>query len=239
MRSRRHHATPGRLVIDSLGDDVRAWIAELLGTEQAEVFDRPCGEDEGPAVVMWLFAMRPGPTVRERERDAYRATCRFLITAVADQARRSHDLVGRLLTAALQHPTFEVEPEEPPAYLWPSAGLAPRPAFVLRAEAVAHVERTAAPRVRSPLEVRHEALISMHGRVLGPGETPIPGASIELVEAGLLTRTDRDGRFTLRSVSQQRAQTLEVRTGRQRFAATTEGIQAGEPLTIRLQMKES
>lgn len=228
-------------MIEDVCERVAAWAEQNGGQDQDEVkvVDRPLADEQGPAIVTWLFAIRPGPTMQDDGRPAYRAGCRFLVTAVAASAESCHRWVGTLLTAAMRHPTFEVEPGEPPLALWAAAGLAPRPAFVLRGEAVAHADRPTLPRVRVPLTVEHATLEAMTGRVLGPGDVPIAGAEVRLVQTGMRTRTDRDGRFQLKSVPAGYAPKLEVRAGAETYAVTAERTGRDEPLTIHLQAKEA
>lgn len=230
-----------RRMIEDVCGRVTDWAARNGGQDQDEVsvVDRPLTDEQGPAIVTWLFAIRPGPTVQDDGRPAYRARCRFLITAVDTHADRCHRSVGALLTAAMQHPTFEVEPDEPPLSLWAAAGMPPRPAFILRAEAVAPAQRPSLPRVRSPITVQHAPLEAMSGRVLGPGEAPVAGAEVRSVETGMRTRTDRDGRFHLASVPSGHARKLEVRAGAEQYAVTAERTGRDEPLIIHLQAKES
>lgn len=224
-------------MINGLCDELRGWVQEQLGESEVRFSPRPLPDDEGPAVVAWLFAIRPAPAHPEEGRTAYRATCRFLITAVSTDVRLCHEWVGGLLTAAMVHPSFEVEPGEPPAELWRSAALAPRPAFVLRDEAVARVDHPTAPLARTVVTVR-AALAAMSGRVLGPAGTPLAGAEVRSLATGVRARTDREGRFALASVPAGRPHRIEVRAGRRSYAVVIEGTKPDEPIDVRLEAKE-
>ncbi|MDZ7800540.1 MAG: hypothetical protein U5K81_07080 [Trueperaceae bacterium] len=227
-------------MIEDVCGRVADWAAQNGGQdpEEVAVADRPFTDDQGPAIVAWLFAIRPGPTIQDDGGPAYRATCRFLITAADARAERCHRWVGALLTAAMQHPTFEVEPDEPPLSLWEAAGMPPTGVRPARRGGRPRAAAVAATRtVPDHCPARHA------GGHVRPSVRARPGAGGggggPIGRARACARTDRDGRFHLASVPSGHARKLEVRAGAEQYAVTAERTGQDEPLIIHLQAKES
>jgi hypothetical protein len=163
---------------------------------------------------------------------------RYLITTWGPDVLQAHRRLGDLIMAALEHGEFEVEADPVPPATWQALGLAPRPAFVLRAP----VRRERPPlRVQSVREVvlEHEALASLEGRVMGPGDAAIPNARVEVPSLSLVTWTDDDGRFRFAGVpAGDRVRSLRVSAKGVRTLVEREGTGFREPLIIRLPISE-
>jgi hypothetical protein len=161
--------------------------------------EAPAGGREGEGVSLYLFEVAPAAEPA-RGGDRLRAGLRYLVTTWAASVERAHELLGTLLTAALQEPDFEVDLQPASAVLWSAFGLVPQPSFTIRVPARQDVARAPARPVRRPLEVRVTGLAPLEGTVLGPDESPLAGANVELPALQLAAVTDWRGRFSFPAV---------------------------------------
>jgi hypothetical protein len=127
-----------------------------------------------------------------------------------------------------------------PVVLWSALGVPPRPAFRLRVPLERERPMPAVPRVKEPLVIRTVPAEVLLGRVVGPGDIPIPDALVELPSMGLSARTDAKGRFRFASVpTDTPLGRLEVRAKGEVLAVRTEELPTEEgALLVRLPLKE-
>lgn len=108
-------------------------------------------------------------------------------------------MLGQLLFAAMGHERFEVDLENPTTEAWRAFGIVPRPAFLLRIPF--SLERPQElQRVTKHPTIRSESPLPFDGVLLGPRDTPIPGAQVTLLELGMSTSTDNNGCFHFAAV---------------------------------------
>ena len=149
---------------------------------------------------LYLKDILPFVHLRNSRRPPLQVQLRYLVTARAKNQATAHNLLGRLLFAAMEHPEYELDLEPLPAEVWTAFGTVPMPSFMLRVPL--RLERPVEPArlIRSPIEVKQSPLASLAGTILGPEDTPLTNARVELSTHHLVTRTDIKGRFTFPAV---------------------------------------
>ena len=125
------------------------------------------------------------------------------------------------------------------AHLHEALGIAPRPAFVLRAPFRQERPEKRAPLVRKSLVVKQLPMRSFGGQIVGPENTPIMNARVDLPSLDLTTTTDSKGRFYFSSVpAVSGARLLVIRAKGQEFSINTQQTASDkEPLVIQLQLE--
>jgi len=225
-------------VLDEADLKLKDWAATVL--EKTPVsFDAPTTPREGEGVGMYLLEIADAFLPRSQRRAPLQVKLRYLVTTWASDAARAHHLLGQLLFAALEHEEYGVALAPPPASLWTAFGLSPRPSFILELPFRRERPEPKAPRVREVL-TQSVLAVPFVGRVLGPGDIPIPGAVVELPKTELFAETDADGWFRFPRVpSEPRARLLRVRAKGEVRAYTVENALAeGEPVTIRFPLED-
>jgi len=158
--------------------------------------------DAGPgprAVRVWPLALLPEQAVRVTTgRGPLRLRVRYLLSAGPADPPAGPDLVDlldRVLVAASADGPVHVPVEAVPADLWRSFGLVPRAG--LYADVPTRVSRPEPrpARVAAPLRLDGTGLARIHGKVVGPGEVPVPGIRVVVADTGASTYTDQHGRF--------------------------------------------
>jgi hypothetical protein len=225
-------------MIDQIDRRLAAWIGGIL--DQVDVsLAPPEAAETARGVGLYLMELVQSPPARGTRRPPLMMTLRYLVTTQAAKPEDAHQMLGDLVVAALENPEFEVEQEPLPLALWTSLGIAPRPSFVLRVPFIHERPEKLAPLVRKPIVIKHLALRSLEGQILGPEDTPLMNARVELPALELFTTTDSKGRFHFSSVpAMPGARLLRVRAKGQEFSINTE--QAGsedDPLVIHLQLE--
>ncbi|HEY2971381.1 MAG TPA: Pvc16 family protein [Pyrinomonadaceae bacterium] len=225
-------------MIDQIDRRLTAWIGGIL--DQVDVsLAPPEAAETARGVGLYLMELVQSPPARGTRRPPLMMTLRYLITTQAAKPEDAHQMLGALVVAALENPEFEVEQEPLPLALWTSLGIAPRPSFVLRVPFIQERPEKLAPLVRKPIVIKHLALRSLEGQILGPEDIPLMNARVELPALELFTTTDSKGRFHFSSVpAMPGARLLRVRAKGQEFSINTE--QAGseeDPLVIHLQLE--
>jgi hypothetical protein len=185
-------------MIDGVDDQLERWCKEHAPNVQV-TFTAPASI-KGSAVCFQLFDLAPDATARSVKDPApLKVKLGYLVSVWAEEVREMHRLLGLLVLAAMDNPDWEVE-ASPPLAIWPAFGLTGRPAFCLRVPFLRERPRRLVPKVRSHLVIKHSPMRSLHGRVLGPNQVAIMGASVELPSLRQATLTDHDGRFVFVAV---------------------------------------
>lgn len=192
------------------------------------------GRGESPSLYVWPLTLvpdritAPGP-------DVLRLRVRFLITS--DGSAPTAPLLDRALLIAAADPHLDLVLDPIPAQTWIALHARPRVAVVV--DVPVRVPRPTPPvvRVRQPLRVNQAQIGTLRGRVVGPGEVPIPGAAVRAVDLGIATRTANDGQFALAGVPTDTPVRLLVsaRGTRMSTQVTTPGA---EPPVVLLKLEE-
>lgn len=164
---------------------------------------------------------------------------RHLVTASAPTRAVADRLIVSLAFAALDRGAPELEREGPTPDLWLALRVGARPALVVRELLERQRGFRPAPLVRRPLATEWSWGRTLVGRVIGPGQTPIAGAKIEVPSVGLGTYTDHRGEFSIAGVpTGPPAPTLVITAKGVRLTAQA-GASSSEPLEISVPLPES
>ena len=226
-------------MIDEVDHRMKSWVGRVLGDAPVSLV-APDRDSVDRGVGLYLLELAPAPPPRTSRRPPLRVSLCYLVTAGGDSPERAHHLLGELVFAALEEPDFEVDLSPVPVPLWTALGVPPRPAFRVRVPLERERPMPAVPRVKEPLITRAVPSVALPGRVVGPGDIPIPGALVELPSMGLSVRTDTKGRFRFASVpADTPLGRLEVRAKGEVLAVRAEELPTEEgALLVRLPLKE-
>jgi hypothetical protein len=226
-------------MIDEADQRLKAWVSEVAG-DMPVSFAAPDRSVREHGVSLYLLELGSAPPARSVRRVPLQFSVCYLITVSAETPERAHQLMGELVFAALEAPGFEVDLTAIPLALWTALGVPPQPALRLRLPVRRERAEPNVRRVRFPLvthTVPNEVLL---GRVVGPGDVPIPGALVELPALKLSTRTDARGTFRFPLVpSIESIGRLEVRAKGEVLKVGAEALVSEEgQLVIRMPLKE-
>jgi hypothetical protein len=187
-------------MIEEIDQRLSEWIGGVLA-EDIEVSLLP-PEDMGDKKIVGLYLkdILPSAPTRGTRRPPLQVSLRYLVTAWAKSPKEAHRIIGRLLFAAMEHPDYEVELEPIPADFWRAFGTIPMPAFMLRLPLRVERPEKSVRLIRSPIEVQQSPLASMEGTIVGPNETPLSNARVELSTHNLVARTNGKGHFIFPTV---------------------------------------
>ncbi len=226
-------------MIDEVDQRLRSWVGRVIGDAPVSL-TVPERESVDRGVGLYLLELSPAPPPRTARRPPLRVSLCYLVTTGGDSPERAHHVLGELVFAAMEEPGFEVDLAPVPVALWSALGVPPRPAFRLRVPLERERPMPAVPRVKEPLVIRTVPAEVLLGRVVGPGDIPIPDALVELPSMGLSARTDAKGRFRFASVpTDTPLGRLEVRAKGEVLAVRAEELPTEEgALLVRLPLKE-
>lgn len=221
-------------MIEQADRELTAW-AQGIVPETDVVLGEPRLLEGKRGVGLYLLALAdPLPAWANRQAGK-RIALRYLVTAWDAEEEQAHALLGALIFAAMEKREYELKLDDLPATLWAALGIAPRPAFTLLVPCSIAQLRQEIKLVRGPLTVQGAPVRSLHGIVLGPGETPIAGASVELPALQLRGHTDTRGRFAFATVpgGSQSFQLVVKARGSQQSVLVEQSTSEKEPLAIR------
>ncbi|HEY8208860.1 MAG TPA: Pvc16 family protein [Myxococcaceae bacterium] len=221
--------------LDDAAAELRSWASTVLpGVTVA--LGPPSREPAQEQVSLHLVQIEGHPPPRGPRRPPLQVDLHFLVTAVSPRPESELRMVGELLFAALARDDLDVTMGPVTPELWQALGAAPRAAFLLRLPFRRELPEPRAPLVRKPLT---EVMVSvpLWGQVLGPGDIPLAGASIEVPSLQLFTRADGEGRFRFGSVPPKPPPRVVVRA--KGGVQTFDGPEVpGTPLTIHFPIEE-
>lgn len=250
-------------MIDQFDKQLASWVESVV-TGVKTSLAAPKDDDETLAVNLYLLELADDPLRHRTGHPTIQPTLRYLVTTSAGEPKDAHDLLGRLFYAARKRPDFEVELEPVSSQLWSAFGIAPRPSFILR---LALPDEWPAPQPKNILPVTQGLvpavgeLVLLYGLVLGPNDTTLASARVEMIalwegpktpshlqEVPLTTNysqleraayTDSKGRFSLPGIqAAPAAKTLLVRTrGQEYIFIVIETGAPDTPVVFRLKLK--
>jgi hypothetical protein len=219
--------------IEQTDQQLKAWCRDVLADVEV-TFDGPAAQerrDRGSQVSLYLMGFAPLPSTCGRAPAPYQLNLQYLVTVADNDAVKSHQLLAALAFAAMGNPDFELDLSALPPAAWSAFGVAPRPGFVIRCALRQARAETRSPVVeRQPL-IRSARLARIDGVVLGPGDTPLMGARLELLGMDKVVGTDERGNFSFEGVPANAVVRLlvEAKGWRRELA-----VSAGERLQLRL-----
>lgn len=227
-------------MFEEIDKRLEAWAKEVFGKEDLEIsFAAPEAEAEKAGVNLYLLDILPTPPGRGVRLPPLQITLRYLVVPRAKKPLEAHQLLGRLVVAAMENAEFEVEKEPLPFDLWSAFGIAPRPSFILRVPFKRERAEQLAPPVRFPVTVKQTVLENFQGRI-SLNQIPLAAAKVEIPALKLLTQTDADGRFGFASLpSEPKDKVLLIRAkGREFSVATREAERRDNLFLIDLKLEE-
>ncbi len=210
-------------MVDHFDERLKNWILSVAGGAEISLAP-PSGPRPGSGIGLYLIEVMKAPPPNTVRRPAPLQLClRYLITTWSDKPEDAHELLVRLIFAAMESADFQVESEPLPLSAWTALGVSPRPSFLLRVPL--SYERPATPTklVRQTIKIKASPVISFHGLVLGPGEIPLSGCRVELPALSLSTSTDYKGRFSFPSVPGEGTKELLCKAKGRELPVSTEG----------------
>jgi hypothetical protein len=224
--------------IDVAVGKVCDWANEVLGEELARLAAPSSSNARGVAV--HLLEVIPLQQARgPRQEVRLQIALKYLVAASSDNPEDAHEMLIRLLFAAMQHSEFEVDKEPPSLSMWQAFNVAPQPGFTLRYTVSEERPKDRTKLVRDVI-VHTVATAPLTGTVLGPGDIPIAEALLELPSLNTSVRSDYNGRFVFPSVPrdpEMRPGTLIVHAkGRKQSFNLYQMTES--PLTIHITLEE-
>lgn len=184
-------------------DEIDEWLANWI-TERLEVatvsFDPPGGESSARGVSVFLQQLVDAPPPRTTEPTPLQVILQYLVSTWAETPQAAHRILGDLVFEAMQTEEFELQLDGPENAFWKNLEIPPRPSFFIRMPFRRERPRPDARMVEQPLVVETAQVRPMGGRIVGPEDVPISGASVELPAFNTRTKTDRKGRFRFEAV---------------------------------------
>jgi hypothetical protein len=226
-------------MIEEVDQRLKAWVGEVTGDVPVS-FAAPARNTGVHGISLYLLELGAAPPARSVRRVPLQFSVCYLITVSAETPERAHQLLGELVFAALENPDFEAELTSIPLELWTCLGVPPQPAFRVRLPVRRVRPEPPLRRVRFPLFTQMSPNEALLGRVLGPGDVPLPGALVALPSLKLSTRTDARGSFRFPFVpSLESVGRLEVHAKGEVLQVGAEALtsEAGQ-LVIRMPLKE-
>lgn len=221
--------------IDEIDEWLEDWITERVDVSTVS-FDPPGEESSGQGVSVFLQHLVDAPPPRTTEPTPFQVILHYLVSTWAETPQEAHRILGDLLFEAMQTEEFTLELAEPDNTFWKRLDMPPRPSFGIRMPFRRERPRPDAQMVGQPLVLETAQVRPMAGRIVGPEDVPIAGATVELPAFNTRTKTDRKGQFRFEAVpAQSEPERLIVRakgtTSETRIDLSEDD---GDPLTIRI-----
>lgn len=220
-------------MIQHVDQRLKDWIKTVLDSAEVSLA-APSDAATGRGIGLYLMELADTPPARGTRRPPLQLALHYLVTAWAETPEEAHRLLGELAFAAMDSAEYEVKLDPLPVAVWTALGVAPRPSFVLKVPVQKERVEKPAPLVRVPLAVQTVGREPLHGVVVGPRDTPVMGARVELPAHGLSTRTNSSGRFLFSAIPvEPRSKVVRVQARGREISLNVELAAGGrDPLTI-------
>ena len=171
----------------------------------------PGGERQsGRGIGLYLMELLHTPSHITAKRAPLQLSLRYLVTSWSDTPEDAHQLLTDLAFAALANPEFQVELDAVPLAAWAAFGTPPLPSFIVRVPLRQARPEIPAKLVRQ-LQITSSPMVPLHGIVLGPEDTPVAEARVEISSLKLSASSDYKGRFRFPAVPAEGSKVLRVR----------------------------
>jgi hypothetical protein len=185
-------------LIDQVDERVSEWIHTL--TNRTPSLTLPDVSRDQAEISLYLLDLVDDPLRRNSSRPPTQPVLRYLVSTSAPDPKLAHQILGQLLNAALENSEFEVELGPLSEKVWPSLGVSPRPAFILRVALPREFPPSDAKVVTVGAELGGAPVVDFFGLVQGPGQVPLAGARVEVPNLYRYAYADSRGRFRLAGV---------------------------------------
>jgi hypothetical protein len=227
-------------MIDQADQRLKDWAGSIVADAEI-LLSIPDSAKPWRGISLYLLELTQRAPPRTTRRPPLQLWLRYLVTTWSDRPEDAHRMLSELVFAAMENPDFDVEADVLGGATWSALGMPPRPAFVLGLPLRRERPAATGVLVRQPLVVKPSPLEPLHGVVLGPGDTPLAEARIQIPALRLQARTDGKGRFEFPAVpGDGGAKLLVVRArGREMSVSTSEHHRGGrQPLIVRFDIPE-
>lgn len=228
-------------VIDSIDSQLQTWVQSVAADATVSFAPPSAGDvDDTPRIHLYLLHIVPGLTRTNlpASNAVSELVLRYLVTVEAADPTAAHRLLGELAFAALENTDFDVESEPLPPSMWRAFGTPPQPALLLRVPLQRPRPQPEAPLVRQPLAVETASITALTGRIVGPDDVPLSGATVELPGLHLRQTTDPNGRFHFPTVPRTEQHSLRIRARGREMTVDVEPSDPGQPVIIRFKPLE-
>ena len=181
-------------LIDKVDQRLKDWVGSVIEGQPVN-FRAPGDKQAEFGICLYLMAIREKKAPAGAGPAPLQVSLQYLVTTRAAEPEQAHNVLGRMLFAAMENSEFEVELEPVTAEVWSAFGVPPQPAFLLQVPLRKERAAPVAGRVRQPPIVKTAPLAAFRGVVVGPGNIPLPGARVEIPLMRLSTTTDHKGAF--------------------------------------------
>jgi len=221
--------------VDELHARLLAWVQDVLGDVAVTLEPPASGLKPSRCIGLYLMGLAAAPRTRDARTPSLQLNLRYLVTAWGGDVLAMHNDLSDLAFSALEDAKFEVDFEPLPPTAWAAFGVPPRPAFMLLAPLRKARDVSVAQAVRSPLVIAPAPLARLDGLVLGPRDTPVADARIELASLGLATRSDAHGAFSFMGIPAAHPLRLRVRArGVEQVFALEACCEPGQRVPLRM-----
>lgn len=226
-------------MIDVADEILQSWVSTVLEGVSVSL-NAPKNEQTGSGVNLYLFGISAMPPLRTTKRPPLQVALNYLVSAWAQEIKEAHQILGKLLFAAMERGEFDVDFNPAAPAMWQAFDMQPRPSFILRVPLRHELPQDELPLVRGPIAVKHSVLQSLDGVVLSPDNVPLAGVQVELSPLDLSTRTDFRGHFNFAAIPRDPpVSQITVRAkGRQLLMPIDRAEKSDGLLLIRFQLTE-
>lgn len=198
----------------------------------------PGAGDPDPATVrVWPMGTVREQAVRNNSGPGpLRLRVRYLLACDAPPGAAA-DLLDRALIASLAGGPVSLPADPVPPELWQAFGLPPQLGLYAEVAVQAARSQPTAPRVRQALHVDTVPLGRIHGQVVAPGGTPVPGIRVTVAATGATVYTDHRGRFAFPAVPAGKPARLLL-SGRGLELAAELAAPSDDPVVIHCDLEE-
>jgi hypothetical protein len=185
--------------IDQVEDRLRRWVT-AVDPEATVAFGAPTDGASGLGASLYLAELIDRPPLRGAVQPPVRLGLGYCVTTWSSTSDKADRLLVELALDATARTELEVDTAPRPAEFWTALRVTSRPSFTIWIPVSRLRPSPVATRVRHPLVLSSARPTVVAGIVRGPGDIPIPDASVELVGLDRATSTDRLGHFSFRAV---------------------------------------
>jgi len=225
-------------VIDTVDQEVIDWLVTVSGDTQV-LLQSPESVNVKPAVSVYLMDINQNTGNNNSRRLPIQFSLSYLILTWSDNEKKAHELLGKIIVAAMDNEKFEVQLGPISENVWSAFGVSPRPGLIIRVPLTIERPQSQVPPIRSPIELIPTDLVPLRGVVLSPQRKPMADVNIELSDHRIKTRTDRNGNFYFRSVPViPMKKNIVVKTYSNQFKINVDTTDNEHPVEIQLTSAE-
>lgn len=229
-------------VIDQRLADWATAVAAELGELGADVVPttEAAAATKGISIHLFLKEILPAPPRHSKHQAPLQVTLKYLIFVSAATQAEANRVLEKLLFAAMEESSMELDLQPIADQFWLALGLSVRPCFsVLLTHSRASSGETAKP-VAQPMAIRLTPTMQLSGKVLTllDGErVPLAGAQVNIKNSNITAITNASGTFNLGAVPPQ-PQTKTLIVHYKQYSQSVAVSVLNSPIEILFQIEE-